>query len=172
MRAAAELEMETYLIGGFVRDKLLGRITKDADIVSAGDGIELAKAVARQFHPCTHRELFQEYFGTAHIKVNFADAVDASGDTTSEWRGARSRNLRHRICRCPKGKLPSSSRNPEVAPGTLEDDQNRRDFTINALAISLNKKDYGKLIDPFNGIKDLENRIIRTPLEPGTNIQR
>ena len=154
--AAEELGVETYLIGGFVRDKILGRPTKDADIVCAGDGIELAKAVAKKFKPVPHVNYFKS-FGTAHIKVDFSTTLSTSSPEEVfdiEFVGARKESYR------------SHSRNPDVEPGTLEDDQKRRDFTINALAISLNKKDYGKLIDPFNGISDLEKKIIRTPLDP------
>jgi putative nucleotidyltransferase with HDIG domain len=144
-KAADVLGVETYLIGGFVRDKLLDRETKDADIVCVGDGIALATEVAKQFNPVPHVNFFKT-FGTAHINV--------AGDFDIEFVGARRESYR------------SESRKPQVEPGTVEDDQNRRDFTINALAICLNKKDHGKLIDPFNGVKDLEDKIIRTPLEP------
>ncbi len=114
------------------------------DIVCVGDGIELAKKMAMLFQPRPAVSFFKT-FGTAHIRVNNYDI---------EFVGARKESYRYH------------SRNPEVVPGTLEDDQNRRDFTINALAISLNKNDFGKLLDPFNGISDLEKKIIRTPLEP------
>ncbi|MBL7723255.1 MAG: HD domain-containing protein [Chitinophagaceae bacterium] len=144
-KAAEKLGVETYLIGGFVRDKLLDRETKDADFVCVGDAIELAKETAKQFTPVPQVDYFKN-FGTAHCKVD--------GDFDIEFVGAR------------KESYHIDSRKPEVEPGTIEDDQNRRDFTINALAISLNKENYGQLIDPFNGVKDLEDKIIRTPLAP------
>ena len=143
-QAAQALGLESYLIGGFVRDKILGRRTKDADIVCVGDGIELAKAVAQKFNPVPEVNYFKN-FGTAHIHA---------ADFDIEFVGAR------------KESYQRHSRKPEVEPGTLQDDQNRRDFTINALAISLNKKDFGKLLDPFGGIQHLEEKLITTPLEP------
>jgi poly(A) polymerase len=150
--AAEQLDMPCYLIGGFVRDKILGRDTKDADIVCAGDGIALAMATAKQFKPVPHVNYFKN-FGTAHIKVNLT-GDDAAAAFDIEFVGARKESYEYH------------SRKPSVVPGTIEDDQNRRDFTINALAISLNKNDFGKLVDPFNGVTDLEKKIIQTPLAP------
>ncbi len=137
--------VEAWLIGGFVRDKILGRETKDMDIVCAGDGIKLAKAVAASFNPSPSVNVFKN-FGTAQFKI--ANGFDI------EFVGARKESYSH------------DSRKPDVIPGTIIDDQNRRDFTMNALGISLNKEDHGRLSDPFNGVADINNKIIRTPLEP------
>ena len=143
-QAAEELGVESYAIGGFVRDKILGRPTKDMDIVCTGDGIALAEKVATLFYPVPAVNVFKT-FGTAQIKWENEEI---------EFVGARTESYTH------------NSRKPAVEPGTLEDDQNRRDFTINALAISLNRKDFGQLVDPFEGIKHLEQKILKTPLPP------
>ena len=142
--AADKLQMPCFLIGGFVRDKLIQRASKDADIVCVGDGILLAQEVAQLFQPKPNVHFFKT-FGTAQIKVN---------DFDIEFVGAR------------KESYQESSRKPMVENGTIEDDQNRRDFTINTLAIGLNKSNFGNLIDPFDGLFDLESKIIRTPLNP------
>jgi len=151
--AAEELGLETYLIGGFVRDKFIGRDTKDADIVCVGDGIKLAKEVSKRFNPVPPVSVYKTY-GTAHIKVspggeNVLSAEGLDGAFDLEFVGARKESYKYH------------SRNPDVVPGTLEDDQLRRDFTINALAISLNKSNYGKLVDPFGGLRDLEKKIAK-----------
>lgn len=143
--SAKELQMPCYLIGGFVRDKLMNRTTKDLDVVCVGDGLELARHAASNFIPHPKVSYFKN-FGTAHFKTN--DGFDI------EFVGARKESYR------------SSSRNPDVLPGTIIDDQNRRDFTINTLAISLNEENFGNLVDAFNGYDDLKQQLIRTPLDP------
>jgi len=163
--AAAALGVETYLIGGFVRDKILGRETTDADIVCVGDGIELAKEVAKQFDPVPTVDYFKN-FGTAHIKVNLSRYNDFPKAPSPKGEGVGGEAFDIEFVGARKESYRLDSRKPEVEPGTVKDDQDRRDFTMNALAISLNKKDHGKLIDPFNGIKDIEDKIIRTPLAP------
>lgn len=142
---ASELGYPTYVVGGYVRDRLLARPSKDLDIVCLGSGIKLAQAIAAKLRPIPQIAVFKR-FGTAMLKT---------GDLEIEFVGARKESYR------------ADSRKPTVEDGSLEDDQNRRDFTINALAISLNDRDFGTIVDPFDGLTDLENKIIRTPLEPG-----
>lgn len=158
-RAAETLSMPCYLIGGFVRDKLLNRPTKDADIVCIGDGIKLAHCVAELFNPKPAVAYFKN-FGTAQIKLNLDLPAALEEGTRNvdevfeiEFVGAR------------KESYARESRKPAVRAGTLEDDLYRRDFTINALAISLNKNDFGELLDKFNGLKHLQEKIIKTPLD-------
>ena len=148
--AADTLQMPAYIIGGYVRDKILNRPDKDIDIVCLGDGIELAAKTAEKFNPKPPVSFFKN-FGTAQIKVasKFNDA-----NYEIEFVGAR------------KESYQSESRKPDVLPGSLDEDRMRRDFTINTLAISLNKKDFGAIIDPLNGREDISNKIIRTPLPP------
>ena len=144
-QASQELNLESYVIGGFVRDYLLERdFKKDIDVVALGSGIELALKVSELIPNKPKVQVFKNY-GTAMLRYK---------DIDIEFVGAR------------KESYLQESRNPIVENGTLEDDQNRRDFTINALAISLNKATYGDLIDPFNGLKDLQNKCIKTPLNP------
>jgi poly(A) polymerase len=141
-QTAQENAIEAYLIGGFVRDLFLHRPSKDIDVVVLGSGIEFAEILGTQIK--TKVNVFKN-FGTAMLRYN---------DLELEFVGARKESYR------------ADSRKPIVENGSIQDDQLRRDFTINALAISLNKANYGALIDPFNGLDDLDNRIIRTPLEP------
>jgi tRNA nucleotidyltransferase (CCA-adding enzyme) len=144
-KASLELNVESYVIGGFVRDLLLGRdFKKDIDVVAVGSGIELALKVSELLPNKPKVQVFKTY-GTAMLRFE---------DTEIEFVGAR------------KESYHFDSRNPVVENGTLEDDQNRRDFTINALALSLHPTTFGDLIDPFNGVSDLEHKIIKTPLDP------
>ena len=145
-RQAAALDVRAYVIGGFVRDLVLGRPSKDIDIVCIGSGIALAEAVAKALR--TTVAVFPN-FGTAMLKTNLNGQ-----ELEVEFVGARRESYR------------SESRKPIVEDGTLEDDQNRRDFTINAMGISLNAADFGELLDPFDGLKDLKRKTIRTPLNP------
>ncbi|MDD4143555.1 MAG: HD domain-containing protein [Prolixibacteraceae bacterium] len=142
--AADQLGQDTYVIGGYVRDMLLNRRSKDIDIVTVGSGIDLAEKVAGLIKPKPKVNYFRN-FGTAQLKYRNFEV---------EFVGARKESYR------------SNSRKPIVENGTIEDDQNRRDFTINALALGLNSYNFGKMTDPFNGINDLKSRIIKTPLNP------
>jgi poly(A) polymerase len=148
-KSADEYRTSAFIIGGFVRDKILNRPTKDADIVCIGDGIELAKKTAEKFSPKPHVNFFKN-FGTAQIKIFSKEA-----SFEIEFVGARKESYNH------------DSRKPNILPANLDEDRLRRDFTINTLAVSLNKNDFGKLIDPLNGLADIENKIIKTPLPPG-----
>ena len=141
---ADQLGLECYVIGGWVRDLILHRESNDIDVVVVGSGIQLAEAVAKRLGKGAHLSVFKTY-GTAQVKRK---------ELELEFVGARRESYQH------------DSRNPIVEDGTLEEDQNRRDFTINAMAICLNADRYGELLDPFDGIGDLERCIIRTPLDP------
>ncbi|MGG5486713.1 CCA tRNA nucleotidyltransferase [Gaetbulibacter sp. PBL-D1] len=144
-QSAKELNLDSYVIGGYVRDFLLKRDSKkDIDIVAIGSGIELAKQVAKNLPNNPKVQVFKTY-GTAMLRYD---------DIEVEFVGAR------------KESYNEDSRNPVVENGTLQDDQNRRDFTINALALNLSQEHFGELLDPFNGVTDLENKCIKTPLDP------
>jgi len=144
-QAAADLDYPVYVVGGYVRDRLLGRPSKDMDIVCVGSGIKLAENVASYLRPIPRVTVFRR-FGTAMLKHK---------DLEVEFVGARKESYR------------ADSRKPSVENGSLEDDQNRRDFTVNALAVSLNEGSFGHIVDPFNGLMDMENKLLKTPLEPG-----
>lgn len=141
---ADQKQLDCYVIGGYVRDIFLNRPSKDIDIVTVGSGIDLAQAVVEHLGSKAHLSIFKN-FGTAQIKYKNIEV---------EFVGAR------------KESYQRNSRKPIVEDGTLEDDQNRRDFTINALAVCINKDRFGELLDPFQGLTDLENLIIRTPMDP------
>jgi len=141
---AASMDAEAFVVGGYVRDIFLKRESKDIDIVVTGSGIDLARNVAKKLGDHVHVSVFQN-FGTAMIRFE---------DMELEFVGARKESYRN------------TSRKPIVESGTLEDDQKRRDFTINAMAIHLTEKNFGELVDPFNGVQDLHDKIIRTPLDP------
>ena len=158
--AADHLGVECYVVGGYVRDIFLERPSDDIDVVVVGSGIEVAKELKRMLGRRAHLSVFRN-FGTAQVKIR-GEWREKSGEERREWQetevefvGARKESYSH------------DSRKPIVEDGTLEDDQNRRDFTINAMAICLNKNRFGELVDPFNGLADLEDGIIATPLEPG-----
>ncbi len=144
-QTATELNYPTFVVGGYVRDRLLARPSKDMDIVCVGNGIRLAQNVASRMHPIP-RVVVYKRFGTAMLKCK---------DLEIEFVGARKESYRH------------DSRKPTVEEGSLEDDQNRRDFTINALAVGLTGSSFGRIIDPFGGLAHLESKTIKTPLEPG-----
>lgn len=144
-RASSALQVPAYVVGGYVRDRLLGRPTKDIDVVCVGDGIRLAEAVAARLSPRPKVVVYRR-FGTAMLRCEGIEI---------EFVGAR------------RESYSPDSRKPDVEQGTLEDDQNRRDFTINAMAVSLNEDSFGQIIDPFDGLEHLEQKIIKTPLEPG-----
>lgn len=140
-----ELSHATYVVGGFVRDRIIGRESKDIDIVTIGSGIQLAELVASTMSPSPKVTVFKR-FGTAMLQHE---------DHEIEFVGAR------------KESYSADSRKPVVEDGSLQDDQNRRDFTINALAVSLNAADFGRVLDPFGGLDHIDQRLIKTPLEPG-----
>lgn len=142
---AAETGIQAWVVGGYVRDVILGRDTKDIDIVVLGSGVAFANEFASRLHEEKHVSVFKN-FGTAQIRTR---------DWIIEFIGAR------------KESYNRDTRKPVVEDGSLADDQNRRDFTINSMYISLNKADFGSLLDPFNGIQDIQDKIIRTPQEPG-----
>ena len=141
---ADSLQLECYVVGGYVRDLFLERPSKDIDVVTVGSGIRLASALAENLGKGARLSVFHN-FGTAQVKYHGMEV---------EFVGARKESYSH------------DSRKPVVENGTLEDDQNRRDFTINALAVCLNKARFGELVDPFDGVWDMEDRLIRTPLDP------
>jgi len=155
--AADRLGMECYVVGGYVRDIFLERPSNDIDVVVVGSGIAVAEELRKQLGRKAHISVFRN-FGTAQVKVRDKKSQSHNGHGSGfievEFVGARKESYSH------------DSRKPIVEDGTLEDDQNRRDFTINALAVCLNKERFGELVDPFDGLYDMEDGIIRTPLDP------
>ena len=161
--AADRLGLECYVVGGYVRDIFLERPSNDIDVVVVGSGISVAEELKRMVGKKAHLSVFRN-FGTAQVKINGPLAV-------SSWQLANGQELKAKSLEIEfvgarKESYSHDSRKPIVEDGTLEDDQNRRDFTINAMAICLNKNRFGELVDPFNGLVDLEDGIIATPLEP------
>ena len=157
--AADRLGLECYVVGGYVRDIFLERPSDDIDVVVVGSGIAVAKELKRMLGHKAHLAVFKN-FGTAQVKILRKEESGKRKEDSEKWMevefvGARKESYSH------------DSRKPIVENGTLEDDQNRRDFTINAMAICLNKNRFGELVDPFNGLADLDDGIIATPLEPG-----
>ena len=150
---ADAMGVECYVVGGYVRDLFLERPSKDIDVVVVGSGIAVAQALKGRLGKAAHLSVFRN-FGTAQIKLHSTDRRGGEPPLEVEFVGARRESYSH------------DSRKPIVEDGTLEDDQNRRDFTINAMAICLNKERFGELVDPFDGLYDLEDGIIRTPLDP------
>ena len=152
-RVADSMGVECYVVGGFVRDIFLERPSNDIDVVVVGSGIAVAEELKHQLGRKAHLSVFRN-FGTAQVKYTRKEEGGGRNEIEVEFVGARKESYSH------------DSRKPIVEDGTLEDDQNRRDFTINAMAICLNSKRFGELVDPFNGIADLEDGIIATPLDP------
>ena len=150
---ADRLGVECYVVGGYVRDIFLERPSDDIDVVVVGSGIEVASALKKELGKKAHLSVFRN-FGTAQVKFSRKEEGGTRKELEIEFVGARRESYSH------------DSRKPVVEDGTLEDDQNRRDFTINAMAICLNKERFGELIDPFNGIADLQDHMIATPLDP------
>ncbi len=162
--AAEELSMPVYIIGGFVRDKIMHRPTKDADIVCAGDGIQLAKKTAQKFNPKPQVNIFKT-FGTAQLKL-FLNNNEPHPNPSPKERDMEYNTFHVEIVGARTESYNHDSRKPDVQAGTLEEDRLRRDFTINTIAVSLNKNDFGKMLDPLGGIGDIEREILKTPLPP------
>jgi poly(A) polymerase len=165
--AAKNIGVQSYVIGGFVRDKILGRNTKDIDVVCVGDGIALAEEAAKQFGNNIVVNIFKTY-GTAQIIIPSKYLSSSKSIAQSSTFPLPSGEIEGAIefVGARKESYKEDSRNPIVEIGTLEDDQLRRDFTINAMGISLNEKDFGSLIDPFNALGDIERKLLKTPLAP------
>ena len=177
--AADRLGLECYVVGGYVRDIFLERPSNDIDVVVVGSGIALAQELKRMLGRKAHLSVFKN-FGTAQVKIRSQESGDRKQENTSATDSSLQGNLQTpdsciqtpqflevEFVGARKESYSHDSRKPIVEDGTLEDDQNRRDFTINAMAICLNKDRFGELVDPFNGLADLEDGIIATPLEPG-----
>ena len=162
--AAEELSMPVYIIGGFVRDKIMHRPTNDADIVCVGDGIQLAKKTAQKFNPKPQVNIFKT-FGTAQIKIPLNNNEPHPNPFLKE-REMEYNTFHIEIVSARTESYNYDSRKPEVQAGTLDEDRLRRDFTINTISLSLNKKDFGKLIDPLGGMGDIEAQLLKTPLTP------